>query len=1417
MEMKEEILKRLSNAGEDFESNLAYGIKLWKSNSFYYMSKYEVIFEFCLDQVGDFLEGLSGLSSAEFDEKWQIVNEFLALPCPSNALPPRLIPKLRSVLTELRTKQGDAISKALLESCLIVAFDVKYKNFYKFDYESYGKTLNLALDCYQMYLKMHFVKEEEEETIKRILDDIRIYVKSAGDDGKWKKAFTFALTNLCQVILALKAHRLDRHEELLELLRDVYFQDGKSSNFNRVLDQSKKRLLMSYFDPSTLPIHVVALLIEGYLRAYREIKLDVLLFLKYILLYVFVDPEKSILSDVHQIFQLTDYVFYLLKKYFIKIDQKLVQDFDFTGIFTVKLKEFLEKYESSEEHLRDIFSLICTINEYNPLILETSIIDIILRTMFITKGPKTVEKFQAMLISTVGLYVKLNRSENFREELFMKLGDYLDDHDLGERLKELRKVSNKRKSLAAVNETSGKRRKLDDGEEVIQKDSTDEECYLRLLYPSQTENAAKKVFRLQLQDQWQSIAFAWPDSNGHLNQAMMDYVKGLLTKRSFTYWRKMQDYLEELLATLSEEQSETELFKLEFATCWMCYFFAGNTLIEQTNLFWEKLGKQFIEFDELMASFGRMLLDGSTRDGRVFDSFLKLVYFYGNYRLVVHYYRPDSIEDSQNDHIHRFLSDEEWKQFEELVPSSGLAFLNRIHLQRIRVSQLNAESGEELEHHSELVEKILAPEGSDQLRWLLLDRSTNCWFLQLLSLEQKVSVVDRLLNDNCYAEIEHVVEQLADDHVLMEVVVLSTYKKIAETVFGQCKSSVTRKLSFDGIYEFDEDGTMGRIRKLLEKKAEKKDAVVAVSNVDQLRDLLKILSEIRIDEIAETEKTIIVAVGILVFTDVMTCGEPDLITLHGNIINKQLTFGMVPNLLKFLDIDTLIRIFGQSSPVMVAFIRQTAAYLTEEAFASIQAMLENFLQQSDERFELILSIFFYLQKSNANRRKLIPAEQLSELIAQYVSAIEAFIASKTAKKVRKSDLDMFNNLLKGCSLIIHYKAVCKKELSDDLREVLLQYIDQALKVDSLSSSTLLTNALQHKAFLKLDPERIDLVVENRWSGFLTQLRNECQNGADCTSANDSDVDSLHMQSKNVKVFAAFLTHHQTAKKLTVRFNQLEKEAASDRSYRTKQFVLRVYAVFAKNAFGSGVSQDVEKAFVRSFGTVVADEIVPLCVMKKLFDDRICLEEILSCLSAVVSNPKLTLVPSIMDNMLEFLSCINIKKCAVKDGEEKVFYQLHRLISDVLYLMMIIRPNYVANRLPQYFYVYNGLIASIISYKEDRPLEKPLNSFEILTLSDLLLPLEKIMSHAGQKVAKDLRIMAPYVLAQIIHFIIQSKRSTTLHEKISRTVYNICYGLIEIYDKHSSSYLLRTCDEASKNVYTEIVKGFRKYRSFKGKI
>ncbi|XP_055622073.1 uncharacterized protein LOC129765685 [Toxorhynchites rutilus septentrionalis] len=1410
--MKEEILKRLDREENEFNVNLAYGMKLWRSNSFYYMSKYEVVFDYFLDGVCKFQQQkISSLSEEEFCGKWRIVNEFLALPCPSNALPAGVISKLIQMLSKLDNEKNPFHSRTLLETFFIVSFDNKYKNFYKFDYLRYGEALKCALGYYKKYLEVHFDKTQDEETIKRILADINIYIKIAGEEKKWQTAFTSALPCICDVILQLKSNGLDYQEDLLELLKQVYFQDGKESLYNKVADLSKKHLLMNHFDATKLPLHAIALLVEGYLRAYREIKLDILLFLKYILLRVFVDHEKSLLSDVHQIFQLTNYVFYLLRKYFIKVDQKLVQDFDFTGMFTIKLKEFLEKYGTSEPHLRDIFSLVCTINDYNPLILEKSIFDITLKTMFVAKGPESSKQFQAMIVSMIGMYMKLNRSENLREEFFQKLDDYLGENDLNGAIKALRKGSKKRKSMIA-SETSQKRRKTDDGEQEVEVQSVDSGFYFKVLYSSGDEATGSRVFRLHLQDQFKSISFAWPDANGALSQAMMDYIKGLLTKRSFIFWRKMQDYLSDVLEALEEDQSEAELFKLELATCWMCYFFAGNTLIEQTNLFWEKLNKYFAGFDEILSNFGSLILNGTLRDSRVFSSYLNLVYFYGNYRLLVHYYHPDSIEDSQNHLIHQFLEADEWKQLKEVVPSCERSRLDRIMLQKVRAAQLTNEPFDSAQQ-TQLVDKILEHTEFDQIRWLLLDRSTNCWFLKLINVQQKASLVNQLLRNGCFEEIKCIVSQLEDDYTLLQVIIVSIYQQIVETL-AENKASVAKKFSFEDIFEIDADKIMGRVRKLLEKKAEKRDESVSVKIPDDLNNLLEVLSHIKIDETPDDIKTIIVGINILIFADLFGCGEDAIVSCHKNILCKQLTFGMVPNLFKFLDVETLLTVFGHSSAFTVTVFRQTAIFLTDESFETFRLILERFLQQGEERFGLVLLIFNCLQKNNANKRKLVETEKLSELLSSYVSAIEAFIAGKTAKKLRKSEPDTFNNALKACSLIIRYKADKKQELSDDLREIVLQYLDQALRVSGNSASELLTKALQHKDYLKLTPERIEAIVENRWSGFLVRLREEVCGSS--TEDNETDIDG-NLQIQNVKIFVNFLTHHQPTAKFAKRMVQLESDVTTDKSYVAKQIKLRVYSTFARNAFASGVSQEIEKSFVRSFGNMVANEILPLCVLKVFFEDNGCLQEILKCFSAFVSNPKLTLVPSVMDNMLEFLSSINIRKYTIVDGDETTFYHLHRSISDVLYLLIITRPNYVLNRLPHYFYVYNGLVASVICYKEERPIEKPLNSFEILTLSDLLLPLEKIMSLAEKKVETNLRILAPYILVQIISYIIASKRSTTLHERISRSVFNICYGLIGMYDKHSSGYILRTCDEASKNVYAEMVKGFHKYRSFRGKV
>ncbi|XP_053684513.1 uncharacterized protein LOC128734366 [Sabethes cyaneus] len=1414
MSIKEEILKRLNRPDQDYSAGLQYGMKLWKSNSFYYMSKYEVVFEFFLAGIEQYMQKISRTDLKDFDVSFAVINEFLALPCPSNALPPRIIPKLHDVFCKLTTV-GPSNSKTLLDGCMTMAFDIKYKNFYKFDYAGYGRALKTSLEYYRRYLETTFNKEQEEMAILRVTNDIRIYVKSNGDDESWRSAFTSVLPSLCDVILQLKSYGLDRQEELLELLRLIYFQDGKGSNYNRVTDQSKRHLFMNYFEIDQLPMHVIALLTEGYLKAYRETKIDVLLFLKYILLYVFADPDKSILNDIHHIFQLTKYVFYLLRKYFIKIDQKIVEDFDFSGILTHKLKDFLDGYSNSEHCLQDLFSLICTINEYNPLILETNMINIILRTMFIRKEPDTMDNFQAMIISTINAYTKLNRSENFREELFLKLGDYLDDHDLGDQIKLLRKQTKKRKSVL-IDGPSGKRRRTETEQHaaMTQEESTSRsaERYFGILCsPKQVDTTENICFHLS--NQWKSICFAWPDANGRLSCAMLQYVKGLLTKRSFEYWHKMQNFLAEVIDNLeSEEHTETELFKLEFSVCWLCYYFAGNTLVEQTNLFWDKLDRHFKEFNELMIRFGKLLIKDNTDDPRVFGSFLQLVYFYGNYRSIVHYYRPDSIESSDHHLVQQFLSPDEWHKLETRVPSSEQLLLNRVHLQKIRIGQLIANS--DSESCEELIQQILQPSRIDHLSWLLQDRSTIIWFLKQVNLDQQKYIVNQLLSNNCLREIEFIIDQMGDNHVMMDALLLCIYQRITSTILADCKQSVAKKLSFDAIYESDEQQIMASIHKLLQKKSEKQSSITEIFEPKQLMDLLRILDQVRIDELPQNRKTVIVGINVLLFADIQHCDCVDVIELHKNTLNKQLTFGMVPNLLKFFEFETLLAIFGKSSSLIVTLLRQTAIFLSDEAFECFKRTLVHFSEQPEEWFELVLLIFNGIQKSNANREKNISANDLNELLLSFVSAIEQYLCEQDIKKLRKENFDAFINCLKGCSSTIRYKVINKMQLTDVLQEKVLCYLKQAIKVDNPSSDLFLTNALQYKDFLRLEPDRIKEIAEKRWCSFLRTLRIKTTNKQNIQS--DSDADG-HLQGQSIRTFSSFLTHNEPVSDFTVRLNQLEQEASVSTDYDGIEFVFRVYSTFAKNAFTVGVSVDIEKAFVRSFGIVVASKILPLCVQKKICANFSRLEEILKCFSVIVGNPKLTLVPSIMDNIVEFLASTNIQKFAISDNNEKQFYQLHRLISDVLYLLITTRPNYVVNRLPHYFYVFNQLIASVICYKEDWPADSPLNSFEILTLSDLLLPLEKIMSLVSEKIEKDTRILAPYILMQIISFIIKSKRSTTLHEKISRNVHNICYGFIGLYDKHSSGYILRSSDEASRNVYTDIEKGFRKYRSFHGRI
>ena len=402
------------------------------------MAKYEIVTEFFSTNLPEFYKSIRKLKDDEFDEKWAIVNEFLSLDCPLGALSKSQHTNITEIIPKVASKSFKRPRRNILDSFMIITLNQRYKNFHKYDIESYGVIVKNCLQYYKTILQQssEISKEEEEKQIKSILNDLNLYVKVGSDVEKMRDTFYKSIiTDLAEVILVLKSSNIYVFDDLVSILKELYFTEGKSSDYYRI-DKEKSHLFMGRFDVATVPVHVLAILIEGYVAAYKSSKADLMNFTKYLFTSIFVDVEASALNSITDIFSIISAYFRILKKYYIRIEQILLQEYDFMRFIPMKIQEMFDRYKSNGDVLCGIFSLMSTIIDYNPLILEKEIINMLVQFMFIQKsGELCMELYQNVILSTVDLFTKLNRKEQFRAELISKLsGEFLNFNVPGLRL-----------------------------------------------------------------------------------------------------------------------------------------------------------------------------------------------------------------------------------------------------------------------------------------------------------------------------------------------------------------------------------------------------------------------------------------------------------------------------------------------------------------------------------------------------------------------------------------------------------------------------------------------------------------------------------------------------------------------------------------------------------------------------------------------------------------------------------------------------------------------------------------------------------------------------------------------------------------------------------------------------------------------
>ncbi|GAB0098911.1 hypothetical protein DMENIID0001_147180 [Sergentomyia squamirostris] len=840
-----------------------------------------------------------------------------------------------------------------------------------------------------------------------------------------------------------------------------------------------------------------------------------------------------------------------------------------------------------------------------------------------------------------------------------------------------------------------------------------------------------------------------------ISERFSQIILTLVPNASFVVWKTLLFSLQE---ALDSESSNNGFFALEYVTNMMIAFLKGCRLLEKPDNVVEKIDERRAMMADVFRKFEKYFPEGSDTNSRPLRIFMELLCVVLDFDTALGVYRPDFMDKDSSGKFRKlsYIDEFTWKGVRDQIQDEDLQQLKSsidLRLLKVKVMENNFP---EISENVDGALNIIQSEA-------LVQKEVE-WMMKTLKRNEKISLAKEISGNMENPRIE----EMFEDADFLWILFLTLLDEISQEINSKkapfCKIDFNPLMNAESSFQDLFEGVISQLKtvNLRGKIAE-----------NNLLGLLRKILSLPLGFLAKAEKNKALFLILILLHSLMDF--EDLKSVILDILTMLTELGNDIDAFTYISVVKITDIFPDVSRNIKLYDILFAAATKYQTEANIGSFTEltAFLERKDNPLAKDLCMIAVVNFVKSRNFKQF--EKQLKKISKKLSLI--------ALKFLDDDQDL-QCQLPAITATLSAFLNSKPDSYDLAKNIARRSLKLCGDFNNFHCIELLKIILDHKKVLDISQDDITPLLQDLFDQMKRGL------GSNHT-----------IEDPKIPVFINVLLTNCTSDQLRSFLKAIEQEI----SIVDHQYICKFLGHFGKCSMNEEHGEIFSQAY---------DEIMQKIVQKIVQQDhQDFVEIILKTHTIIMKNTKILMSNTLFQNILTFLIEINLKrlKINIKDFSGLCFQMI-----ELCNAMNQHRSSCLRFTMPQFVTIFKNLIYAICGYRNDRNKDEKLDQNELTTLTDLAHKLEQMVALIASKTKKSNRV-APFMLVSVINEMIYNQNSTTLNLSIKSHFNNICYSLISMCDPNYSQFILRSCSEASRNVYKTLVKEYGKYYKFHGKV